>query len=178
MLTKEDTVLVLIDIQGKLAKIVDDSEFVIDNIVRVVKGANVLELPILWLEQYPKGLGPTVEEIANEIDGTPIEKITFSAYDNEEFVQKLEATGRKKVLLAGIETHICVYQTAAHLLAKGYEVEVLADCVSSRTASNREVGIEKMLQLGAKITSVEMALMEMQVIAKGDAFKAISVIIK
>lgn len=178
MLTKEDTVLVLIDIQGKLAKIVDDSEFVIDNIVRVVKGANVLELPILWLEQYPKGLGPTVEEIANEIDGTPIEKITFSAYDNEEFVQKLEATGRKKVLLAGIETHICVYQTAAHLLAKGYEVEVLADCVSSRTASNREVGIEKMLQLGAKITSVEMALMEMQVIAKGDAFKAISAIIK
>ena len=178
MLTKEDTVLVLIDIQGKLAKIVDDSEFVIDNIVRVVKGANVLELPILWLEQYPKGLGPTVEEIANEIDGIPIEKITFSAYDNEEFVQKLEATGRKKVLLAGIETHICVYQTAAHLLAKGYEVEVLADCVSSRTAENREVGIEKMMQLGAKITSVEMALMEIQVIAKGDAFKAISAIIK
>ena len=93
-------------------------------------------------------------------------------------VQKLEATGRKNVLLAGIETHICVYQTAAHLLAKGYEVEVLADCVSSRTAENREVGIEKMLQLGAKITSVEMALMEMQVIAKGDAFKAISTIIK
>ena len=178
MLTKEDTVLVLIDIQGKLAKIVDESEFTIDNIVRVVKGANVLELPILWLEQYPKGLGPTVEEIANEIDGTPIEKITFSAYDNEEFVQKLEATGRKKVLLAGIETHICVYQTAAHLLANGYEVEVLVDCVSSRTAGNREVGIEKMKQLGAKITSVEMALMEMQVIAKGDAFKAISAIIK
>lgn len=78
MLTKEDTVLVLIDIQGKLAKIVDESEFIIDNIIRVVKGANVLELPILWLEQYPKGLGPTVEEIANEIDGTPIEKITFA----------------------------------------------------------------------------------------------------
>ncbi|MGM9945446.1 MAG: hydrolase, partial [Lysinibacillus sp.] len=174
MLTKEDTVLVLVDIQGKLANIVDKSEFIIDNIVRVVKGANVLELPILWLEQYPKGLGPTVEAIANEIDGTPIEKITFSAYDNEEFVQKLEATGRKKVLLAGIETHICVYQTAAHLLANGYEVEVLADCVSSRTAENCEVGVQKMMQLGAKITSVEMALMEMQVIAKGDAFKAIS----
>ena len=75
MLTKEDTVLVLVDIQGKLAKIVDESEFIIDNIVRVVKGANVLELPILWLEQYPKGLGPTVEEIANEIDELRLKKL-------------------------------------------------------------------------------------------------------
>ncbi|HEY4624267.1 MAG TPA: isochorismatase family protein, partial [Solibacillus sp.] len=83
-----------------------------------------------------------------------------------------------KVLLAGIETHICVYQTAAHLLANGYEVEVIADCVSSRTAGNREVGIQKMLQLGANITSVEMALFEMQQIAQGDTFKAISKIVK
>lgn len=178
MLHKDETVLVLIDIQGKLAQIVDDSENVINNIVKAVKGANVLQLPILWLEQYPKGLGPTVEAIANEIDGAPIEKITFSAYDTEGFRAKLEATGRKKVLLAGIETHICVYQTAAHLLANGYEVEVLADCVSSRTAGNREVGIEKMTQLGAQITSVEMALFEMLQIAKGDQFKAISAIVK
>ncbi|MER2106235.1 MAG: hydrolase [Solibacillus sp.] len=179
MLTKEETVLVLIDIQGKLAEIVDESAFVIDNIVRIVQGAKVLELPILWLEQYPKGLGPTVEKIAAELSGVKlIEKIMFSAYDTAEFVQQLEQTGRKKVLLAGIETHICVYQTAAHLLANGYEVEVLADCVTSRTAGNREVGIEKMLQLGATITSVEMALFEMQQIAKGDAFKAISKIVK
>ena len=178
MLTKEDTVLVLVDIQGKLAQIVENSEAVIDNIVRIVKGAKVLGLPILWVEQYPKGLGPTVEAIANELEGTPIEKITFSAYDNEEFVRKLEATGRKKVLLAGIETHICVYQTTAHLLAAGYEVGVLADCTSSRTASNHEIGMKKVMQLGAGITSVEMALFEMQVIAKGDAFKEISRIVK
>lgn len=179
MLTKEETVLVLIDIQGKLAEIVDESADVIQNIVNVIQGAKVLELPILWLEQYPKGLGPTTEKVAEQLDGVqPIEKITFSAYDTAAFVEKLEATGRKKVLLAGIETHICVYQTAAHLLANGYEVEVLADCVSSRTAGNREVGIQKMVQLGAHITSVEMALFEMQQIAKGDAFKAISKIVK
>lgn len=179
MLTKEETVLVLIDIQGKLAEIVDESAFVIDSIVRVVKGAKVLGLPILWLEQYPKGLGPTVAAIADELEGvTPIEKITFSAYDTAAFVEQLQAIGRKKVLLAGIETHICVYQTAAHLLANGYEVEVLADCVTSRMAGNREVGIQKMLQLGANITSVEMALFEMQQIAQGDAFKAISKIVK
>lgn len=179
MLKKEETVLVLIDIQGKLAEIVDESEFVVNNIASIVQGAKVLALPILWLEQYPKGLGHTVDKIAQHLeDEQPIEKITFSAYDNEAFVAKLEATGRKKVLIAGIETHICVYQTAAHLLAAGYEVEVLADCVSSRTAGNREVGIQKMVQLGATLTSVEMCLFEMQQIAKGDAFKAISKIIK
>ncbi|WP_347789122.1 hydrolase [Solibacillus sp. CAU 1738] len=178
MLYNDEVVLVLIDIQGKLAQIVDESESVISNIVKVVKGANVLKLPILWLEQYPKGLGSTVEAIAHEIDSEPIEKITFSAYDTEEFRTKLEATGRKKVLLAGIETHICVYQTAAHLLSNGYEVEVLANCVSSRTVGDREVGIQKMIQLGAKITSVEMALFEMLQIAKGEQFKAISAIVK
>lgn len=179
MLTKEETVVVLIDIQGKLAEIVEESAVVIDNIVRLVQGAKVFELPILWLEQYPKGLGPTVEKIAMELcDIAPIEKITFSAYDTAEFVQQLQQTGRKKVLLAGIEAHICVYQTAAQLLENGYEVEVLADCVSSRTVGNREVGMKKMRQLGAMTTSVEMALFEMQQIAKGDAFKAISKIVK
>lgn len=179
MFKKEETVLVLIDIQGKLAQIVDESTFVINNIAAIVQGAKALELPILWLEQYPLGLGHTVEEIAQHLTKQqPIEKITFSAYQTEEFVQALEHTGRKKVLLAGIETHICVYQTAADLLANGYEVEVLADCVSSRTAGNHEVGIQKMMQIGAKVTSVEMALFEMQQVAKGDIFKTISKLVK
>lgn len=179
MLQNDDTVLVLVDIQGKLAQIVDESESVIGNIAKVTEGARLLELPVLWLEQYPKGLGRTVEDIAQHLkDLEPIEKITFSAYNTPEFVEKLQATGRKKVLLAGIETHICVYQTAAHLLRNGYEVEVLADCVSSRTAGNREVGIQKMVQLGAKVTSIEMALFEMLQIAKGEQFKAISQLIK
>nr|WP_240033580.1 isochorismatase family protein [Lysinibacillus composti] len=104
--------------------------------------------------------------------------MTFSAYDTPEFVTQLEATGRKKVLIAGIESHICVYQTAAHLLANNYEVEVLVDCVSSRTERNSQIGIQKMMQLGAKVTSVEMALYEMQQIAKGETFKAISKLIK
>ncbi|MBD8032253.1 MULTISPECIES: hydrolase [Solibacillus] len=179
MLKKEEAVLVLIDIQGKLAQIVDESEFIINNIANVVQGAKLLELPILWLEQYPKGLGATDERIAKHLeDEKPIEKITFSAYDTEEFVRALEQTGRKKILLAGIETHICVYQTAAHLLANGYEVDVLADCVSSRTARNSEIGIQKMVQLGATLTSVEMALFEMQQVAKGDVFKTISKLVK
>lgn len=179
MLQTGDTVLVLIDIQGKLAQIVHESEFILNNIEKVTIGARTLDLPVLWLEQYPKGLGPTVEQISQHLtDLLPIEKITFSAYDTPEFVTQLQATGRKKVLLAGIESHICVYQTAADLLENGYEVEVLADCVSSRTKLNSEIGIQKMTQIGAKVTSVEMSLYEMLQIAKGDQFKAISKLIK
>lgn len=179
MLKKEEAVLLLIDIQGKLAQVVEESALVVGNIATMVQGAKLLDLPILWLEQYPKGLGPTDERIAEHLtEEKAIEKITFSAYDTEEFVQALQQTGRKKILLAGIEAHICVYQTAAQLLENGYEVEVLADCVSSRTASNREVGIQKMMQLGARVTSVEMALFEMQQVAKGDTFKAISKLVK
>lgn len=179
MLQKEETVLVLIDVQGKLAEIVDNSEFVIHNIAKMTEGVQILDIPVLSLEQYPKGLGPTTEKVAQKLQNQkPIEKITFSAYDTPEFVEQLEKTGRKKVLLAGIETHICVYQTAVHLLQNGYEVEVLADCVSSRTAKNSEIGLQKMMQLGAKVTSVEMALFEMLQVAKGDQFKAISKLVK
>lgn len=179
MLRKDDTVLVLIDIQGKLAEMVYNSEQTIAHIVKAIQCAKELQLPILWLEQYPKGLGPTVDVIAEQLEGyTPIEKITFSAYDTESFVEQLVATGRKTVLLAGIESHICVYQTAQHLLMAQYRVELLADCISSRTKENRTIGIEKMMQLGAQISSVEMAMFEMQRIAKGDAFKAISRIVK
>lgn len=179
MLEKEETVLVLLDIQGKLAEIVHDSEFVINNIAKAAEGVQILGLPVLWLEQYPKGLGPTAQQIASKLpDQKPIEKITFSAYDTAEFVEQLEESGRKKVLLAGIETHICVYQTAAHLIQHGYEVEVLADCTSSRTAKSHEIGLQKMMQLGVKLTTVEMALFEMLQIAKGDQFKAISKLVK
>lgn len=109
MLQKDETVLVLIDIQGKLAEIVDNSEFVIENIAKMTQGVQLLGLPILWLEQYPKGLGKTVEAIAQHLtDQQPIEKITYSAYDTPEFVEKLEATGRKKCFLQVLK-HIFAY---------------------------------------------------------------------
>lgn len=179
LLTREETILVLIDIQGKLAEIVYESDLIINNIAKISEGVQILGIPVLWLEQYPKGLGPTIEKIGQTLPNQkPIEKITFSAYDTNEFVDKLEKEGRKKVLLAGIETHICVYQTAVQLLQNGYEVEVLVDCVSSRTKKNHDIGIQKMMQLGVKVTSVEMALFEMLQVAKGDQFKAISRLVK
>ena len=112
-----------------------------------------LELPVLWLEQYPKGLGPTIPEVADLLgDQKPLAKTCFSAFGLSDFRQALRETGRRQILLAGIETHICVYQTARDLLDNGFYVEVVADAVSSRTAQNKAIGLEKILHCGAQIT--------------------------
>lgn len=174
MLTKENTVLVIIDVQGKLAKIVQQSEEMLDQLANLIQACHILEIPILWLEQYPQGLGPTDPKIAQHLTGLePISKITFSACGNEQFMEQLQKVNRKQVLLTGIETHICVYQTGVDLVAQGYEVQVVSDAVSSRTAENKRIGLEKMKAAGIAETSVEMAVYEMLQKAGGEQFKAI-----
>src|SRR5699024_8692952 len=118
---------------------VNDSEFIINNIVKLIKGAQLLELPIIWVEQYPKGLGPTVEEIKTVVSGTAttVQK-TVNVYENDEFKEAIELTGCETFLLTGIESHVCVYQTGASLLANDYEIEIVEDAVSSRTKKNKE----------------------------------------
>ena len=179
LLKLDETAVVLIDVQGKLAEIVHESEQLLDSTEKLIKGAQILEVPILWLEQYPKGLGPTKEQLKQHLtDQTPIEKIAFSGCKCDEFQEQLKKLDKKSYLVAGIETHICVYQTVSELLAQGKEVEIVVDCVSSRTLANKEIGIEKMKQLGAKVTSVEMALFELMETAKHPKFKEISNLIK
>lgn len=179
MLNRNNTGLIVVDVQGKLARMVNDSEFIINNIVKLIKGAQLLELPIIWVEQYPKGLGPTVEEIKTVLSGkVPIEKITFSAYKNDEFKEAIEQTGCETFLLTGIESHVCVYQTGASLLANDYEIEIVEDAVSSRTKKNKEIGIKKLNSLGAKSTTVEMSLFELMETAEYIDFKQISKLIK
>lgn len=179
MLQKDQTVFVLVDVQGKLAQIVNNSEILHDNLEKLIKGLQVLDIPILWLEQYPDGLGPTTESLSLLLKGQePIAKMTFSAAGNEEFMKQLEDTGRKQVLIAGIETHICVYMTTADLLEQGYEVEVIEDAVTSRTEANKRIGLEKMKNLGASVTCVETALYELIGEAGTDEFKKVLKIIK
>jgi nicotinamidase-related amidase len=178
MLKTQDTVLVLVDFQGKLARIVQDSDAVIASARRLVRGAAVLDVPVLWTEQNPRGLGATVPELAELLPGEPIAKLSFSCCGEGAFVEALERVGRKGVLLAGIEAHVCVYQTAADLLESGYEVEVVADAVSSRTAENKAIALARMGQLGAAITSVEMALFELLGRAEGARFKRLLEIVK
>ncbi len=179
MLQRDDVVLVLVDVQGKLAELMVDREQLYDSLQKMVRGAQVLGLPIIWLEQNPAGLGPTIPELSTLLtDLEPIPKFSFSCCQVPEFRHALERTKRNQILLTGIETHICIYQTTRDLLLQGYQVYVVADCVSSRTPLNREVGLRVASTLGARLTTVEMALFEMLGEARGPEFKAILNIIK
>ena len=179
MLNPENTALIVVDVQGKLATLMHQKEQLYRNLQILIQGARILELPILWLEQYPKGLGPTIPEVAELLVGQrPVAKTCFSGCGQPEFGQQLRASGRRQLLLAGIETHICVYQTARDLLAQGYHVEVVADAVSSRTPENRQIGLDKMAQHGAEITSVEMVLFELLREAGTPPFKEIAPLVK
>src|SRR5699024_3457338 len=179
MLNKSNTGLIIVDVQGKLASLDHESEKVIENIITLIKGAEILELPIIWLEQYPKGLGPTIDEIKDQLKGQlPIEKKTFSTNKHEPSKQALEETDYKSFLLKGIDSHVCVYQTGADLLANNYNIEIVEDAVSSRTKQNKEIGIKKLNSLGAKSTTIEMSLFELMETADYPHFKKISSLIK
>ena len=179
MLTTQDAVLVILDVQDKLASVIFERERTLDALQRLIRGARALELPVLWLEQNPGRLGATVPEVAAALEGlTPIAKMSFSGCDSGEFRSALEATGRRQVLLAGVEAHICVYQTTMGLRESGYEVHVVSDAVSSRTAENRTLALTRVRDLGAIVTSVEMALYELLRVADGERFKAVLRIVK
>jgi nicotinamidase-related amidase len=181
MLSIDQTVLLLVDVQGRLARMMHDRATLFDALGLLVKCVRILQVPILWMEQIPSKLGPTVEEIQREMAGSgidPIEKDCFSCCNEPVFMERFTALNRKQVLITGIETHICVFQTTHDLLEKGCEVHVVSDCVSSRTRQNKEVGIQRMMQCGARITSVEMALFELMKHARGDLFKQIIPLIK
>jgi len=179
MIKTNEAVLVLIDIQDRLLNAIHNKDRLIQNIVRLIKGIKILGIPIIWMEQYPEGLGQTTSVVAKElIDIQPIRKTTFSAGRNEKFLKKLSELARSNIILCGIETHVCVYQTAADLKKKGYHVEIVADAVSSRAPSNISIGLKKMQGVGVHLTSVETALFELLEIADGDLFKQILRVIK
>ena len=179
MLTPDQTTLVVVDVQGKLAQLMSERETLFANLRRMIQGAKALEMPVLWVEQLPDKLGPSIPEVAEELpDQQPISKETFSCVGNEAFTAALAATGRRQVLLTGIETHICVYQTARDLLDADYGVELVTDATSSRIASNKCLGIDKMQRLGATLTSTEMVLFELMRTASHPAFRTIQQIVK
>jgi len=178
-LNTENTVLLLIDFQEKLFPVMHDKEKLLRNVVKLIKGIQVLEIPIILTEQYPKGLGPTIPEIKELIPNVkPVEKVCFNCCDESSFGEALGILKRKQVLIAGIEAHICVYQTAMALARAGYEVQVVGDGVASRDPENKLVALFKMGAAGISPTTTEMALFELLKIAKGDKFKQISAIVK
>lgn len=179
MLTLENTALIVVDVQDKLARVMYEKEMLFENLQKLIKGVQILGIPIILTEQNPGGLGPTIPEVAHLLsDLQPIPKLSFSCCGDGRFLRELEALNRQQVLIAGIEVHVCVYQTAVDLLRLGYEVQVVADAVSSRTAENREIGLERVRSEGASLTSTETALFELLKVAEGAKFKEILNIVK
>jgi len=179
MLDIRNTVLVIIDVQGKLAHLMYKKEELFDNLQRLIKGARVLGIPIIWLEQNPEGLGPTIPEVSSLLgDIEPIAKFCFSCCGADSFVTALRSSNRRQVLLAGIEAHVCVYQTAADLVNLGYEAHVVTDAVSSRTKENKKIGLERMREVRASLTGVETVLFELLRSSKAELFKEIAGILK
>ena len=174
-LDPERTTLIVVDVQEGFRRAVPDFERVAKAAVTLIEGAGVLGVPLVLTEQYPKGLGATAPEVAAHLpDGVePLEKVVFSAAGAEGF--GLE--GRDQALICGIETHVCVNQTALDLLGSGLEVQIAEDAVASRSDENKRIGLEKMERAGAVLTSVETALFELLGRAGTDEFKQVQKLI-
>jgi len=176
LLDRHRTTLVVIDVQEAFRPAVRSFKRVAKNVGTLVEGAKALGVPVVVSEQYPKGLGATVPEVADHLPegAQPLEKVCFSATDADGFDLGI----RDQVLLCGIETHVCVSQTAHHLLERGVQVHVARDAVSSRTKENKNLGLKKMEDSGVIVTSVETALFELLGAAGTPEFKAVQALVK
>jgi nicotinamidase-related amidase len=177
---QEDTVLVVIDVQEKLFPHIYENSFLKKNLEIIIKAFKALEVPIMYTQQYTKGLGETIKAIQNLSiwEFQPIEKMAFSCADEVNFMEKLESLNKKNVILVGIETHVCVMQTALDLIASSYNVMVVEDCVSSRTSQNKQIALKRMTSEGVKLGSYESIILELCRYSGTDTFKQISQLIK
>lgn len=181
-LKRESIALAIIDVQERLMPVIDQRAAVEANLERLVRGAHVLGLPVIVTEQYVRGLGSTVASLRSALEETsgylPIEKDCFSAAACEGFRETLGRLGRPQVLVAGVETHVCVLQTCLDLLEAGLEVAVAADAVSSRTAMNRDLALRRLERAGVTLVSTEMALFELLRRSGTDEFRSISRLVR
>lgn len=179
MLDTSNSLLLVIDIQDRLVASLD-KDVIVSRVGKLVDAANILDVPVVLSEQYPKGLGHTVPLISSKLkEGTPIvEKTSFSLLREEGFLDRIKAYGRKQIVICGIETHICVHQTAEELINAGFEVVVAKDACASRSKYEFKQGIEAMHDNGAKISCVEIILFEWLRGAKHPKFKEVQALIK
>jgi nicotinamidase-related amidase len=179
ILTASDAVLLIIDVQEAFRKYIPEFDLMTKNITTLIKGAQILNVPIVVTEQYPKGLGKTVEELFSAFGTvTSFEKNCFSCCGLEEFSDRLKQLGRKQVIVSGIEAHVCVNQTVHDLLHNGYESHLIVDAVYSRSPLNKEIALQKMFMAGAIPSTVECALFEMLVASGTAEFKVVQSLVK
>lgn len=179
-LSPEAVVLVIIDVQEKLAPAMDPDLYqqLILHTNLLLEGFKTLKLPIIATEQYSKGLGHTVVELEGATEQTCVEKIAFSCCGESHFVKALEKTGAKQVLIVGMETHVCVLQTVLDLLDRGYIVHLVRDAVCSRFKSDYDNAISTAGQAGAVVTTTETALFQLVKVAGTEGFKIVSKLVR
>ena len=178
-LAADQCCLLVVDVQGKLAQLMVDREKLYKNVGILIQVARGLGIPILWCQQSPDALGPTVAEVQQHLEGySPINKVTFSCWQDLSFQTSFQNLKRTQVLLCGIEAHICIYQTARDLWSKGLRTEVIVDAISSRTQDSKALAIQRMTALGVGTMSVEMVLFELLKSADHPQFRALSKLIK
>ena len=179
-LDREKAVLVVIDVQQRLVPSMDPTvyEKVRRSIACAVRGAELLGVPVVATEQYPKGLGPTVPELAAACTGQVIEELSFGCCGEPTFLDYLKGLGRNQVLVTGMEAHVCVYQTVLGLLEAGYHVHLLRDAICSRGKTDYVAALENAANAGAVVSTTEMAIFQLLRSAAAPEFKAVSALIK
>lgn len=179
-LTREDSVLLVVDIQERLAAAMSEADraLVYANTKRLIDGCSVLSVPVAVTEQYPKGLGSTVNDITLSPSIPRFEKIAFDALSEPVLADHISALGRKTVIIAGMEAHICVFFTAMHFVKKGFNVAVVSDAVCSRDAAHRETALLQLRQSGCLVVPSETVLFSLAERGGTDQFRKISALVK
>lgn len=182
-LNREDALLLVVDVQERLVPAIHQELYPrsLKNMKIMIESAGTLGVPILLTEQYPKGLGRTVPEILSALEGKEyrlIEKVTFSCARDEGFLGAVSSANRKQVVIVGMETHVCVYQTSVDLIRAGYSLFVLDDAVSSRFLHNYQSGIAALRDAGATVVSTETAVFQLLKVAATPEFKKVSPFIR
>lgn len=179
LIDKEQSALLVIDIQERLLPVMHDPDMVVENTRRLIKGASILGVGVLASEQYPNGLGHLVEPITSLLGDSAVqEKDTFSCMADERFAKHFNALNKTQAVICGIEAHVCVLQTTIELISSGVKVFVVADATSSRTAGNHIMGMDRAKSAGAEIVTTEMVLFEWLRRAGTPQFKEISKLVK
>ena len=177
--TRDDSLLLIIDIQEAMPRVIDRWEIVSSRTKQLIQSANVLDVPILFTEQYKKVLGETISELFQEIESLQVfQKEHLSACLEEEFIPTLQSFNREKIVVVGMETHVCVLQTCLDLIKAGFQVHLVADAVASRVDKNRDIAIDLLRQAGAVISSTEIVIFQWACRANTDAFRKILPIVK
>ncbi|MDT8438987.1 MAG: hydrolase [Wenzhouxiangellaceae bacterium] len=175
----ESSVLVVVDVQGKLARLMHESDAMIRQQQIFINACRLLDVPVIWAEQLPDKLGATVDELQPALEGlAPCAKSSFGCWGDAGLRARIEATARRQVLLIGIEAHVCVWQTAAALTEAGFDVHLIADAVSSRSAFNRDIAFRRMERAGVHLSNVEMALFELMGDASHPKFRDVTKLLK